>query len=279
MQALDVRHLLAEATRRIGGDDARAEAELLLAAALDRNRGWLFAHGDAVPDAAALERFRAWVRRRAEGEPVAHLLGRREFWSLDLAVTADTLVPRPDTERLVELALERIATDAPARVLDLGTGSGAIALAIARERPHAAVTAVDRDARALEVARRNAARLGLERVRCLRGDWFTAVRDERFDLVASNPPYLAEDDPHLAGGLRFEPRQALVAGGDGLDDLRAIVRDAPDHLAPGAWLLLEHGMQQAGSVRELLEARGFAGVASWQDLEGRDRVSGGRWPG
>jgi release factor glutamine methyltransferase len=279
MPGNDVRHLLAEATRRIGGEEARAEAELLLAAALDRNRGWLFAHAEAVPDAAALERFQAWVRRRAEGEPVAHLLGRREFWSLDLAVTADTLVPRPDTERLVELALERIAPDAPARVLDLGTGSGAIALAIARERPSATVTAVDRDARALEVAARNAARLGLERVRCLRGDWFSAVRDERFDLVASNPPYLAEDDPHLAGGLRFEPRQALVAGRDGLDDLRAIVRDAPDHLVPGGWLLLEHGLRQAQAVRDLLQARGFAGVASWQDLEGRDRVSGGRWPG
>jgi release factor glutamine methyltransferase len=279
MPSPDVRQLLVEATRRIGGEDARAEAELLLATALDRNRGWLFAHGEERPDAAALERFQAWVRRRAEGEPVAHLLGRREFWSLDLAVTADTLVPRPDTERLVELALERIPVDAPARVLDLGTGSGAIALAIARERPGAAVTAVERDPRALEVARRNAARLGLDCVQYLRGDWFSAVRGERFDLVASNPPYLAEDDPHLAGGLRFEPRQALVAGRAGLDDLRAIVHDAPVHLIPGGWLLLEHGTQQAQAVRGLLVERGFADAATWQDLEGRDRVSGGRWLG
>jgi release factor glutamine methyltransferase len=279
MPGPDVRHLLLDATRCIGGDDARAEAELLLAAALDRNRGWLFAHGDAVPDAAARERFQAWIRRRAEGEPVAHLLGRREFWSLDLAVTPDTLVPRPDTERLVEIALERIAEDAPARVLDLGTGSGAIALAIARERPRATVTAVDRDARALEIATRNAARLGLQRVRCLRGDWFSAVRGERFDVVASNPPYLADDDPHLAGGLRFEPRQALVAGREGLDDLRAIIHAAPAHLVAGGWLLLEHGLQQAPAVRALLRDGGWDRVQTWQDLEGRDRVSGACRPG
>lgn len=278
MDGVSIHQLLADAARRIGGDDARAEAELLLAAALGRERGWLYAHADEAPGAQVAARFQAWIARRSRGEPVAHLLGRREFWSLPLAVTADTLVPRPETERLVELALERIARDAEDAVLDLGTGSGAIALAIARERPRAQVTAVDREARALDVATRNAAQLGLPSVRWLRGDWYSPVRDERFALIISNPPYLADDDPHLAGELRFEPRQALVAGADGLDDLRAIISAAPDHLAPDGWLLLEHGATQAGAVRELLQARGFVQVQTWQDLEHRDRVSGGRWP-
>ena len=275
----DVTRLLAEASRLLSARDARAEAEMLLAAALGRDRGWLYAHGDFVPEAAQSARFHHWVARRADGEPVAHLLGERDFWSLRLAVTADTLVPRPDTERLVELALERLPVDADARVLDLGTGSGAIALAIASERPRARITAIDRESRALEVARRNAARLGLDRIRWLRGDWFSSVRDERFALIASNPPYLAEDDPHLRTDLRFEPRQALVAGGDGLDDLRAIIAGAPPHLEPGGWLLMEHGLSQGAAVRELLAMRGFVGVATWQDLEHRDRVSGGCWRG
>lgn len=279
MDDADVTRLLADAARRLGGPDARGDAEVLLAAALGRERGWLYAHGDAMPTADQASRFQAWVTRRAGGEPVAHLLGRREFWSLPLAVTADTLVPRHDTERLVELALERLPGGSDAKVLDLGTGSGAIALAIAMERPRARVTAVDREARALEVACRNAAALGLERVRMLRGDWFSPVRGERFGLVVSNPPYLAQDDPHLAGELRHEPRQALVAGDHGLDDLRGIVADAPAHLEDGGWLLLEHGLKQGAAVRALLAARGFAQVQTWQDLEARDRVSGGRWNG
>lgn len=280
MDALSISGLLSTAVRHLAGAEARAEAELLLAGAIGRDRAWLYAHADARPDEAQRARYQSWVERRRRGEPVAHLLGQREFWSLPLQVTADTLVPRADTERLVELALERILPDAGVDILDLGTGSGAIALALARERPGAGIVAVDRDARALEVARRNAARLGLEQVVFLQGDWFSPVRDRRFGLVASNPPYLAEDDPHLGeGDLRFEPRGALVSGHDGLDAIRRIVADAPAHLDANGWLLLEHGWTQAAAVRSLLERRGFDDVATWVDLEGRDRVSGGRYAG
>lgn len=280
MDAHTVAGLLYDATRQLAGAEARAEAELLLAGALGRDRGWLYAHADESLDEAQRSRFQAWVARRCRGEPVAHLLGHREFWSLSLQVTADTLVPRADTERLVELALERVAPDSDMEILDLGTGSGAIALALARERPRASIVAVDRDARALDVARRNAARLGLDRVSFLQGDWFSPVRGRRFDLVVSNPPYLAADDPHLGeGDLRFEPRDALVSGLDGLDSIRRIVADAPGHLGPNGLLLMEHGWTQAAAVRALLERRGFDEVATWGDLEGRDRVSGARFAG
>src|SRR5690606_4258090 len=218
---------------------------------------------------------------RAAGEPVAYLTGRRGFWTLDLAVTPDTLIPRPETELLVEQALQRLGSEAEARVADLGTGSGAIALAIAAERPLARVAAVDRSAGALAVARANALAHGLEgRVEFLAGDWFAPLQGRRFDLVVSNPPYIAEGDPHLArGDLRYEPAPALASGPDGLDAIRTIVAAAPRHLLPGGWLLLEHGFDQGAAVRGLLEARGFAEVATVPDLEGRDRVSLGRAAG
>ena len=271
---------LAAAAARIGGEDARADAELLLAHLVSRPRAWLYAHGDEVlpPDVAG--RYDAMLQRRAQGEPVAYLVGRREFWSLDLEVTADTLVPRPETELLVELALERLPAGGAARVVDLGTGSGAIALAIASERPQATVTAVDASAPALLVAQRNAARLGLSRVRFLRSDWFSAVRDERFDLVLANPPYLADDDPHLReGSLPFEPAAALASGRDGLDALRTICADAPGRLQAGGWLLFEHGLAQGEAARGLLRENSFDQVQTWRDLEGRERVSGGMRPG
>jgi release factor glutamine methyltransferase len=268
--------LLRRSASELPGEDARADAELLLAAALQRPRAWLYAHADEVPVEAALQRFEALLQRRRRGEPVAYILGRREFWSLELEVGAGTLVPRPETELLVELALQCIAQETPARVLDLGTGCGAIALAVAKERPRAQLTAIDASAPALAIARRNGARLGLERVRFLRGDWFSAVRDECFDLVLSNPPYLADDDPHLhEGDLRFEPALALSSGRDGLDALRRICADAPARLAVGGWLLFEHGLAQGEAARALLLASGFVEVATWRDLEGRERVSGG----
>jgi release factor glutamine methyltransferase len=220
------------------------------------------------------------IERRRIGEPVAQILGRQEFWSLTLAVTSDTLIPRPETELLVELALQRMPQAAAVDVLDLGTGSGAIALALAQERPKARITAIDRDARTLAVAQRNGAKLGLDRVRFLRGDWFSPVSDEQFDIVVGNPPYIAEADPHLLqGDLRFEPRQALASGQDGLDAIRAIIAAAPARLRPGAWLLLEHGFEQGTSVRELLGAAGLESVQSFRDLESRERVSGGHRPG
>jgi len=220
------------------------------------------------------------VAQRRAGEPVAYLVGQRGFWRFDLEVTPDTLIPRADTECLVELALERLPVDRPLRLLDLGTGTGAIALALAFERPRASVIAVDLSPGAAAVARRNADRLGLAaRVEVREGAWFAPVAGERFDLIASNPPYIEDDDPHLGeGDLRFEPRGALASGADGLDDLRLIVRDAPAHLRPGGWLLVEHGWRQGAAVRALFDAAGFIDIGTERDLEGRDRVTLGQHP-
>ena len=267
--------LLAQARRRIDP----ADADLLLAHALGCSRTWLLAHGDDGIAAAEAARFTALVERRAAGEPVAYLTGSRGFWTLELAVTPATLVPRPETELLVELALERIPADAEARVADLGTGSGAIALAIAKERPRARVLATDAREAALEVARGNARRNRIGNVELRHGDWLAPLHGERFDLIASSPPYIALGDPHLdEGDLRFEPPSALSSGSDGLDAIRAIARASPAHLRAGGWLLLEHGWEQGGAVRALLHEAGFAEVATERDLEGRDRVTLGRKP-
>jgi release factor glutamine methyltransferase len=279
--------MLARATARFG-PKARLEAELLLAQALDRSRAWLYAHADdGVPDAERM-RFDDLVARRLRGEPVAQLIGRQGFWSLELRITPDVLIPRADTELLVERALAVLPSDAPVRVVDLGTGSGAIALAIARERPCAEIVAVDSSMAALDVARSNALSLGLSaRVRCLHGDWFAPLGDQRFeerglgergfDAIVSNPPYLATDDPHLEqGDLRYEPRAALVSGSEGLDAIRFIARAAPPYLLPGGWLFLEHGWEQGADVRALLEAAGFVEIATHRDIEARERVTCGR---
>ena len=253
------------------------DAEHLLLHVLARPRSWLFAHADdAVADAEAAA-FRALVERRAQGEPVAYLTGTQGFWSLELAVTPATLIPRPETERLVELALERLPAGVAVRVADLGTGSGAIALAIARERPQAQVIATDASAAALDVARANAERNRVRNVQFRQGDWLAPLAGERFDLIASNPPYIADGDPHLsAGDLRFEPPTALSSGADGLDAIRVIVRAARARLQPGGWLLLEHGWDQGDAVRALLQGGGYGDVATEQDLEARDRISLGR---
>lgn len=268
---------LREARRTLApAEGAVTDAELLLAHVLDRPRGWLYAHGDSELPADAAERFSALVARRRNGEPVAYLTGRRGFWSLDLLVTPDTLVPRPETERLVELALDRIPDGVTVDVLDLGTGSGAVALALAHERPQARLLATDASAPALQVAECNARRLGLANVRFARGDWWSAVGDAHFDVVVSNPPYIADGDPHLAlGDLPSEPRGALASGRDGLDAIRMISAGAPARLRPGGWLLLEHGLDQGAAVRALLHASGFEAVATAVDLEGRDRVTSG----
>lgn len=268
--------LLREARQRIAPEDAI----LLLAHALQRSVSWLYAHGDEPVDGTVAAGFRDLVERRSAGEPVAYLTGRRGFWTLDLMVSGDTLIPRPDSERLVELALERLPAEAPCRVLDLGTGSGAIALALASERPKARVLATDRSAGALEVARRNAQVHRLPNVEFAAGDWYAPVAGERFDLIASNPPYIAMDDVHLGqGDLRFEPRGALASGRDGLDALRTIAAGAPGHLRSGGWLLVEHGFEQGSAVRELLSAAGFGAVHTAQDLEERERVTLGQWSG
>jgi release factor glutamine methyltransferase len=255
------------------------DADLLLAHALGQARTWLYAHGDAAPDPGAARRFEELLSRREGGEPVAYLVGRRGFWSFELRVSPDTLVPRAETERLVELALERLPADGDFwRIADLGTGSGAIALALALERPRAEVVATDASEAALDVARDNARSLGVGNIAFRQGDWFAPLAGERFDLVASNPPYIALGDPHLdQGDLRFEPDAALVSGADGLDAIRAIADGAPRHLLPRGWLLVEHGWEQGQAVRALFEAAGLVDIATHADLEQRDRVTLGRY--
>lgn len=276
MSAPSIADVLEQATRGLPGDEARADAEILLAHAIGQGRSWLYAHSDDSLPGPLQDEFGKLLARRGRGEPVAHILGTQAFWSMTFAVSSDTLIPRPETELLVELALLRLRPGHATRVLDLGTGSGAIAAAIASERPLAAVTAVDHSARALAVAQKNAARLVPDRIRFLQGSWFSPVQGERFDLIVSNPPYIAAHDPHLSeGDLRFEPGSALVAGVDGLDCIREIIADASRFLAPGAWLLLEHGQDQGIAVRQLLQASGLERVATFKDLEQRDRVSGG----
>ncbi|WP_421570833.1 peptide chain release factor N(5)-glutamine methyltransferase [Stenotrophomonas sp. PD6] len=275
----EIRQLLADAARALPGAEGRHEAELLLLHVLGRERSWLFAHATDLLDPADAAAFAALLQRRIAGEPVAYLLGRRGFWTLDLAVSPATLIPRPETERLVELALERLPGDRPLWVADLGTGSGAIALALASERPQAQVLATDMSAAALAVAGANARHHALPNVGFRQGSWYAPLAGERFDLIASNPPYIASDDPHLArGDLRFEPASALASGHDGLEDIRQIIEGAPVHLLPGGWLLLEHGWDQGEAIRALLDKRGFVEVATEVDLEQRDRVSLGRWP-
>lgn len=269
-----VRALLADAGARLG----RADAEILLAHVLGCARGALAARDGETPDEPERRAFASLVERRARGEPVAYLTGHREFWSLDLAVTPEVLIPRPETELLVEWALEHLPAGAPARVLDIGTGSGAIALALARERPQAQLVASDLSEGALEVAQRNALRLEIANVTFVRGDLFGAIgATPGFDLIVSNPPYIAVDDPHLAD-LAFEPAVALTSGADGLEALRAIVADGPRFLAGGGWLLLEHGAEQGGAVRALLATAGFESVETRRDLAGLPRATGGRRP-
>ena len=273
----DVRHLLAQATARLAGDEARFEAELLLAHVLGRGRTWLFAWPEFAPGDGQVARFEALVTARARGEPVAYLTGRREFWSLDLEVSPAVLIPRPDTERLVELALAHIPLDTDRALADLGTGSGAIALAIAHERPRAHVLATDASAAALAVACANAQRLQLANVEFAQGDWYAALGERQFDLIVSNPPYIAAADRHLGeGDLRFEPAAALASGADGLDAIRTLVAGAPAHLRAQGWLLLEHGWDQAADVRALLLASRYTEIISFRDRGGHERVSIGR---
>jgi len=270
---------LRDATARFQDSDSPLlDAELLLCTVLQKGRGYLRGHPETRLDAAQAAHFAELVAARARGEPIAYLTGKREFWSLDLSVTPDTLIPRPETELLVEQALARVPASATWEILDLGTGSGAIALALAMERPDCRVVAVDISSEALDVARGNGARLGLANLEFLQGDWYTPVTARRFQLIVSNPPYIALSDPHLArGDLRYEPRQALASGADGLDDLRHIVAGAPAHLHVGGGLLLEHGSSQAAQVRGLLQAAGLTEVHSIRDLGGHERVSLGDW--
>ena len=257
----------------------RLDAQLLLGAVLGRERSWLIAHGDDTLAADQATQFGALIARRLAGEPVAYLLGHQDFHGLTLQVSPAVLVPRPDTETLVDWALELLGTEltgtAAPQVLDLGTGSGAVALAIKHRCPRADLTAVDASREALAVAEANARALGLA-LALLPGHWWTPVAGRHFDLVVSNPPYIAGDDHHL-DALQHEPLLALTPGGDGLDSLREIITGASAHLRDGSWLLLEHGHDQASDVQALLAAAGLHEVATRRDLGGNERCTGGRW--
>ncbi|TAJ80122.1 MAG: peptide chain release factor N(5)-glutamine methyltransferase [Gallionellaceae bacterium] len=273
-------------------NEARPEVQMLLQRVLGVGRAYLFAHSERVLGDAEETAYQALLQRRLAGEPIAYILGEREFFGLNLVVTPATLIPRPDTELLVELALERLPVASPPpfplageglggegifRVLDMGTGSGAIALAIAQQHPDAEVWACDASAAALQVARGNAERHNISSVHFIESDWFSALDGRRFDIIVSNPPYIAAADHHLAqGDVRFEPLSALASGTDGLDDIRRIAAQARAHLEKNGWLLLEHGYDQAARVRELLQRNGFADVFSARDLSGIERCSGGR---
>ena len=268
------------AARLLEGEGARCDAEILIGHALGLTRAGLFAHADRQLSEAEAARCLQLIEARGHGEPVAYLMGEREFWSLRLRVTPDVLIPRHETELLVESALEMLPAHADGlRVADLGTGSGAVALAIAKERPRAEVWAGDTSRAALAVAESNAARLGIGNVHFLHGDWFDAFAPTlRFDVIASNPPYVAEHDAHLAAGdLRFEPRLALTPGGDGLAAIRHLIRAAPERLNGGGWLLFEHGRDQGAEVRALFAAEGFVDIETRPDDAGLDRVSLARW--
>ena len=264
-----VAQALAQA-RALGLD--RLDAQLIVAARLAQSRSWVIAHDDAVLDVAQAAAIEAWFTRRAAGEPLAYLVGEKEFHGLLLHVDPHVLVPRPDTEVLVDWALELLASRASARVVDLGTGSGTIALAVKHACPAATMLATDASPAALAVARANAQRLGLD-VAFAQGSWWSATAGASFDLVLSNPPYIAGGDPHLAA-LKHEPTLALTPGGDGLDALRDIVRGASAHMTPGAWLLLEHGYDQADAVQRLLHEHGFVDITTRRDLGGQPRCTG-----
>jgi release factor glutamine methyltransferase len=265
-----------EAALDLDSSSARIEAQCLLQAALQVNRAYLLTHPEQQLDSEQQARYIMLLERRLGGEPIAYILGEREFYGLNFKVTPNTLIPRPDTELLVELALQRIPQRSAFRVLDMGTGSGAIALSIAHARPDAEVMAVDASRDALNVADENAQRLKLGNVRLLHSDWFSTLPGERFDLIVSNPPYIAATDTHLTqGDLRFEPCSALVSGMGGLGDIHRIVAGAKAHLNDEGWLLLEHGYDQAEQVRALLRQAGFSEVFSARDLAGIERVTGG----
>lgn len=269
--ALTVTALLAEARAVIDRSDAR----VLLRHALGCDDAWLIAHGDDAVAPEQAEAFGRSLARRAQGEPVAYITGTREFHGRDFAVNPAVLIPRPETEMLVELALQRAPRGG--RVLDLGAGSGCIGVTLAAERPDLQLTLVDVSPEALDVARLNAHRWAPANTTLLASDWLAALAGQRFDLIVSNPPYVADGDAHLAqGDLRFEPRTALASGGDGLDAIRRIVAAAPAHLVPGGWLLIEHGYDQHAACTSLLESAGYRAVFSARDLAGILRVSGGQ---
>ena len=262
------------ASSQLKTEAAAFEAQLLLQYVLGVNRAWLIAHEHDVLQPNIQVVFEALLNRRLAGEPIAYILGGREFYGLDLLVTPDTLIPRPDTETLVEAALAKILDNPNQSILDLGTGTGAIALAVAKHRPKVNVVAVDASAAALDVAKKNAASLAITNVRLMLSDWFDALAGERFDLIVSNPPYIEQNDVHLTqGDVRFEPMSALASGADGLDDIRHIVADCLIYLKPQGWLMIEHGYNQADLVADLMAEAGLVSIETIKDFSGNNRVT------
>lgn len=274
---MDIRHWLKHAIATLcGGDSPKRDAEILLSFVTGKSRSWLMAFDETLLNDQQLTQLDALLLRRAQGEPIAHLIGEREFWSLPLRVNDATLIPRPDTEILVEQALVRLPAT-PSRILDLGTGTGAIALAIASERPDCQVVGVDRIEAAVELAQLNAEQLGLSNASFFLSHWFRDLSPSRFDLIVSNPPYIDANDIHLGqGDVRFEPRSALVAEEAGLADLRTLIEQAPHWIVAGGWLLLEHGWQQEHAVRQLMIENGYQAVATANDYGGNPRVTFGQ---
>ncbi|MCL9685494.1 peptide chain release factor N(5)-glutamine methyltransferase [Legionella maioricensis] len=278
---INIRTALEQALQKLDqlAPDSRLEAELLLGHLLNKNRAYLFAHPEELLSPTQLNQYQQLIEQRAQGIPIAYLTGTREFWSLSLKVNEHTLIPRHETERLVELALELLPNKPDIRVLDLGTGSGAIALALAKERPFWDITACDYSIEALDMARKNAQDLGISNVSFYHSDWFNNLPDVSYHAIVSNPPYIAEHDPHLKqGDLRFEPLSALASGQDGLADLQCIINRSYNYLLPNGLLLLEHGYDQKNGVRAILDKIGYRDIHCWQDIQGHDRVSGGYRP-
>lgn len=278
---ISIRKALEQASHQLDAldTDIRLEAELLLGHLLNKNRAYLYAHAEDDINAEQLEAFHQLIAQRASGIPIAYLTGYRDFWSLTLKVNSHTLIPRHETERLVELVLELLGKQSNISVLDMGTGSGAIALALAKERPDWEISACDASEEALKIARENAADLGLKNIYFYHSDWFSALPEKKYHAIISNPPYINEQDPHLnQGDVRFEPRSALVSSQEGLADLQYIIQHGYDHLLPDGLLLLEHGYDQKTDLETILNRLGYKNVQCWQDIQGHDRVSGGWHP-
>lgn len=278
-QAKTIKTILQSAAEKLLTEDAKLEAQLLLQHILNVNRAWLIAHENDALEANIHAAFEALLNRRLNGEPMAYILGCREFYGLDLMVTPDTLIPRPDTETLVEVALAKISNVPNQSILDLGTGTGAIALAVAKNRPQASITAVDASVGALKVAKQNAENLSIHNIEFVFSNWFENLENQKFDVIVSNPPYIEDQDIHLTqGDLRFEPISALASGVDGLDDIRQIIGDCLIHLKPQAWLMLEHGYNQAAQVADLMADVGLTNIETIKDLGNNDRVTVGKNP-
>lgn len=276
---MEYQQWLREAVSQLQASESpRRDAEILLGFVTGKARTFILAFGETPLTDEQQEQLAALLARRVRGEPVAHLIGEREFWSLPLFVSPATLIPRPDTECLVEQALARLPA-APCRILDLGTGTGAIALALASERPDCQVTAVDLIPEAVALAQRNAEHLGIRNIEIVQSRWFSALEGQTFSLIVSNPPYIDAQDPHLAqGDVRFEPLSALVAADNGLADLHTLIKDAPRYLLPQGWLLLEHGWQQGAAVREIFARYGWQQVETCRDYGDNERLTLGRRP-